>query len=83
MDALVSAIADEVIRKLTPKLAAATPNVILPALLTVNEAAAYLGRTEQSVQHLIFQRALPVVRIGRRVHLRRGDLDHWIDENTY
>jgi excisionase family DNA binding protein len=83
MDALITAIADEVVRKLAPKLAAATPNVILPALLTVKDAATYIGRTEQAVQHLVFQRRLPVVRSGRRVHLRRSDLDRWIEENTY
>jgi len=43
----------------------------------------YLGRSEQSVQHLIFQKDLPVVRSGRRVHLHRRDLDDWIEKNTY
>ena len=54
---------------------------ILPKLLTVKDAATYLGRTEQSVQHLIFRRELPVVRAGRRVHLLRDDLDGWITRN--
>jgi excisionase family DNA binding protein len=52
-------------------------------LLNVKQAAVYLGRTEQSVQHLIFQRDLPVVRMGRRVHLHRRDLDAWIEKNKY
>jgi excisionase family DNA binding protein len=52
-------------------------------LLNVKQAAVYLGRTEQSVQHLIFQRDIPVVRMGRRVHLHRRDLDAWIEKNTY
>src|SRR6516225_5661384 len=46
-------------------------------------AAIYLGRSEQSVQHLIFQKELPVVRLGRRVHLDRRDLDRWIEKNKY
>jgi excisionase family DNA binding protein len=50
-------------------------------LLSVKEAAAYVGRTEQAVQHLIHKRELIVVRRGRRVHLDRGDLDRWIDSN--
>ncbi|MBZ5668021.1 MAG: helix-turn-helix domain-containing protein [Acidobacteriia bacterium] len=50
-------------------------------LLTVKEAAAYVGRTEQAVQHLIHKRELIVVRRGRRVHLDRADLDRWIDAN--
>ena len=41
---------------------------VQPALFTVKEAATYVGRSEQAVQHLIFQRQLPVLRIGRRVH---------------
>jgi excisionase family DNA binding protein len=50
-------------------------------LLTVKETAAYIGRTEQAVQHLIHKRELIVVRGGRRVHLDRADLDRWIDAN--
>ena len=81
--ALVSAIAAEVVRQMEPRLANLTPNVIQPALLTVKQAGAYLGRSEQSVQHLIFEKQIPVVRSGRRVHLRRADLDAWIEGNTY
>jgi excisionase family DNA binding protein len=54
---------------------------ILGRLLTVKEAADYIGRTEQAVQHLIHKRELIVVRRGRRVHLDRADLDRWIDAN--
>ena len=50
-----------------------------PRLLTVKDAATYIGRTEQAVQHLIHRRELVVVRRGRRVHLDRGDLDRWIE----
>jgi excisionase family DNA binding protein len=54
---------------------------IAARLLTVKEAADYVGRTEQAVQHLIHKRELIVVRRGRRVHLDRADLDRWIDAN--
>jgi excisionase family DNA binding protein len=50
-------------------------------LLTVKEAAAYIGRTEQALQHLIHKREIIVVRQGRRVHLDRSDLDRWIEAN--
>ena len=56
---------------------------VTPMLLNVKEAAVYLGRSEQAVQHLIFQRDLPVIRAGRRVHLDRRDLDAWIEKNRY
>ena len=52
-----------------------------PRLLTVKDAATYIGRTEQAVQHLIHRRELVVVRRGRRVHLDRGDLDRCIETN--
>lgn len=85
MDAIVEmlakAVAEEVAAKLKDQLA--RPYAIKPALLTVKQAAAYLGRSEQSIQHLIFQKDLPVVRVGRRVHLDRRDLDAWIEENKY
>jgi excisionase family DNA binding protein len=55
--------------------------MVQPALFSVKQAAVYLGRSEQSVQHLIFQKELPVVRIRRRVHLDRKDLDAFIERN--
>jgi len=54
---------------------------IAARLLTVKQAADYIGRTEQAIQHLIHKRELIVVRRGRRVHLDRADLDRWIDVN--
>jgi excisionase family DNA binding protein len=68
---------------LKPEIAKLSVPTIQPALLGVKQAAIYLGRSEQSVQHLIFSRDLPVVRVGRRVHLHRSDLDAFIEENKY
>lgn len=56
---------------------------VQPVLLTVKDTAVYLGRSEQAIQHLIFSHELPVVRLGRRVHLDRRDLDAWIEKNKY
>lgn len=80
---LVKAVAAEVASMLKGEIARATDHEVKPVLLTVKQAAVYLGRSEQSVQHLIFQKELPVVRIGRRVHLDRRDLDTWIEKNKY
>jgi excisionase family DNA binding protein len=76
---LAKAVAEEVVTKLREELS--RPHEVMPALLTVKAAAVYLGRSEQSIQHLIFQKELPVVRVGRRVHLDRRDLDRWIEMN--
>jgi len=73
-------LAVEIAELLKVEIARLLPSV-QPALLTVKEAGVYLGRSEQSVQHLIFNRELPVVRSGRRVHLHKRDLDAWIEKN--
>lgn len=84
LDLLVRAIADEVAAKVKSTLAAdRQTGRIQPVLLNVKDAAVYLGRSEQSVQHLIFQGELPVVRVGRRIHLDRRDLDAWIEQHKH
>lgn len=53
-----------------------SPQVAAADLLTVHQAADYapaLG--ERYLRRLIAERRIPVVRIGRRVFLRRSDLD--------
>jgi excisionase family DNA binding protein len=83
-DKLIHAIADEVTAIVRAELAR-TPDHrhVSPMLLNVKEAAVYIGRSEQAIQHLIFLKELPVVRVGRRVHLDRRDLDAWIEKNKY
>jgi excisionase family DNA binding protein len=46
-------------------------------LLTVAQAAAELGMTEWAVRTAIWEGALPAVRIGRAVRVRREDLELW------
>ena len=79
LNLLINAIADQVIARVKAELS--RPQSVQPLLLNVKDAATYLGRTEQAIQHLIFQKELPVVRKGRRVHLDRRDLDMWIERN--
>ena len=82
---LVNAIAERVTAQVKAAIEAhiSASHRVQPVLLNVKDAAAYLGRSEQAVQHLIFQKELPVVRAGRRVHLDRRDLDAWIEKNKY
>lgn len=52
-----------------------------PALLTVEEVAAYLRTSRAAVYHLIERRKLPgVVRVGRRVLVKREVLQSSLDE---
>jgi excisionase family DNA binding protein len=81
IETLVNAIAEAVAARLRPQLQ--SPAKIQPVLLDVKDAAEYLGRTEVAVQHLVHEKSFPVVRVGRRVHLDRRDLDAWIEKNKY
>lgn len=49
-------------------------------LLTVKEAAEYLGRTEAAVRQLIHKRIIPVVRFDRAIRIDVRDLDRLIQE---
>ncbi len=48
-------------------------------LMTIEQAAAYLGTGERFVRRLISQRRIPVVQLGRHVRLERSSLDQFID----
>jgi excisionase family DNA binding protein len=50
-------------------------------LLTAKEAGALLGLSEHTIRQWIWQRRLPVVRLGRAVRLRREDLEQLIERN--
>ncbi len=52
-------------------------------LLTVKQAAQYLGRSEASVQHLIAKGTLRTFRADRRVQLDVQDLDRWIADHKH
>jgi excisionase family DNA binding protein len=76
----VTALAAEIAARISPLIHSRNGKAE-PRLLTVKDAAAYIGRTEQALQHLIHKREIVVVRRGRRVHLDRKDLDCWIESN--
>lgn len=50
-------------------------------LLTAKEAAQFLHLSENTIRQWIWQRRLPVVRLGRAVRLRRVDLEQLIERN--
>jgi excisionase family DNA binding protein len=82
LESLLDALAERVAAKLRPCTPGATPTRAQePRLLTVDQAAAYLGRTKMSLQHMISAGRLPIVRADRRVFLDVRDLDAWIEQN--
>lgn len=71
LDALADAIAERILARLH--------QTEQPRLLSVDEAAAYIGRTSKALRHMIASGAMPAVREGARVHLDRADLDRWVE----
>ena len=80
LENLVDALADRVTARLADRLKERDRG-IGARLLSVKQAAEYLGRSKTSVQHMIGAGALPVVRSDRRVFLDVRELDKWIDRN--
>ncbi len=75
-DRLLEVLAEKLASKLSQE-----PSRMYPRLLTVDQAAVYLGRTREAIQHLVSSEKVPTVRTDRRVFLDRLDLDKWIDDN--
>ena len=73
---------DELAERIAEKLRenqVGTPNK--SRLLSIEDAAEYIGRTKVGMNHLIAAGKIPVVRADRRVMLDVRDLDHWIEHN--
>jgi len=82
LDAIIDTLASAVAAKLRADLGDSSgPASIAPRLLTVDQAAVYLGRSKEAVQHMVGARKLPVVRDGRRVFLDVRELDRWIEQS--
>ncbi len=82
LESLIEMFTEVIAAKVSAHLAAegAEGGKIRPRLLTVEEAAQYLGRSKEAVQHMIASGKLPTVRSDRRVFLDRHDLDRWIED---
>ena len=78
--ALIDVLAERVAAKVVERTQqGAAP--VKPRLLTVDQAAVYLGRTKEAVQHMVSSSKLPAVRSDRRVFVDVLDLDAWIEDN--
>jgi excisionase family DNA binding protein len=53
-----------------------------PLLLSVEDAASQLGIGRGSAYQLVRSRQLPSVRVGRRVLIRRSDLERFVAEKA-
>jgi len=77
LDALLDDLAD----RIASRVSQASSLPLRPRLLTVEQAGGYIGRTRESVQHLIASSKLPCVKADRRNFLDVRDLDAWIEAN--
>ena len=75
-DRLLETLAEKIAVKLCEE-----PSRLYPRLLTVGQAAAYLGLTTIALQILISTNKIPTVLAEGRLLLDREDLDRWIDDN--
>ena len=79
-DDLLDLLAERVARRVGARLNDSSAGVG-PRLLPVEQAAVYLGRSEDAIRHLVACGKLPVVRTDKRIFLDIHDLDNWISEN--
>jgi len=50
------------------------------ATMTVEEASAYLGLSEDTIQRVMCGDGIPHIRVGRRVLFLRASLDRWLEK---
>jgi len=75
-DRLLEILAEKLATRLSQE-----PSCLYPRLLTIDQAALYVGRTREATQHLAASGKIPTVRTDRRVFIDRLDLDRWIEQH--
>jgi excisionase family DNA binding protein len=68
-------IADAVVARLTDS------GVLIPCLLTLDQAATYLGLTKEALKAKVHIGKVPTVEIDKKLRFDRHDLDRIIDDN--
>lgn len=77
----LDSVLEELAERIASKVSRASSLPLRPRLLTVEQAASYIGRTREGVQHLIASGKLPCVKADRRNFVDVRDIDAWIDQN--
>ncbi len=75
-DRLLEILAEKLASKLSQE-----PNQLYPRLMTIDQAAVYLGQTRETIRNLITPGKIPTVLVGTSLFIDRLDLDEWIEEN--
>ena len=78
LESLLDALADRVAERVNQRLDTTSPTT---RLLSIDQAAAYLGRSMEAIRHMISAGKIPTVRGDRRTQVDIRDLDAWIAAN--
>jgi excisionase family DNA binding protein len=83
LEPLFQALVSALIERIAADVAARVRSepTVQPRLLTVAQAAVYLGRTPKAVRDLAARGTVPTVRTDGRVMFDVNDLDRWIEVN--
>ncbi len=73
---------DELADRIAAKLRPAPTVQRWPELMSIETAAKYLDRSENSIRCLVDAKLVPSCRIDRRVQIRRIDLDRLMERST-
>jgi excisionase family DNA binding protein len=80
LDQVLDTLADKITQRLREDSLGESATV-RPRLLSVEQAAVYIGRSKEAVQHMVSSGKIPTVRPDRRVFIDVEDLDRWIREH--
>ena len=82
LETLIDALAERVAARVRAEIGAGGLSATLgPRLLTVEQAASYLGRSKEALEHMVASAKIPTVRMDRRVFIDVRDLDILIDDS--
>lgn len=74
LEETIARVVEETVRRVVREELAANSG---PEVMTVEQAAAYTGRAPKTIRGWLLA-GLPSARKGRRIHIRRADLDEWM-----
>ena len=77
----VAASTDQIVDRVAEKLLAALRKLpaIQPRLLSIRDAAVYIGRSKRSMETMVAAGEIPTVRYGGHPRIDIRDLDVWIE----
>jgi len=77
----IDQLAQALTARIAPQIQNNNPGKMYPRLMNVKQAAAYLGRSESALFHLVARREIPCIKHGRNLRFDRLELDKWIERD--